>query len=395
MLLSVALLILGGFLLAEICYYVKLPRLIGFLLMGIFMGPYVFDLIAPELQAISADLRLMALVIILIRAGLALHLEDFKQMGKPALKMAFLPATFEMVFIVLAAPWLLGLSWVEAFMLGAIIAAVSPAVVIPKMLDMIANEEGTDKRIPQLLIASASVEDIFVIIVFTTVVGFYQTGSISTLSLLSIPLGIVAGIGMGMGVSYLLVRMFKRFSIRDSKKVLIILGSAILMMVLDDGLIGIVPFSGLIAVIALSLGLFYFYPILAKRLVKKFEKVWILAELMLFALVGALVDIRLISLLGLSAIVLLVLSLSFRSLGTFMASKQKQFNSKEQAFIIASYLPKATVQASIGAIPLALGVPNGDVILAIAVLAILITAPLGSLITDIGRKRLLSPSQNS
>ncbi len=388
MLLSLALLIIGGFLLGELCHRLKLPRLIGMLFTGILLGPYVFDLIAPELHAISKDLRMIALVIILIRAGLALDLKDLKKVGRPAVLIAFIPATFEMLLIVLLGPVLLGLSLLESAMLGAIVAAVSPAVVIPRMLDMIDKQQGTKKAIPQMIMAGASVDDIYVIVVFAALLRVYQTGTFDMLAIIFLPVSILLGIMFGGLIGLFLVKIFKRFHMRDSNKVLTILSIALVFIVIEETLASYLPFSGLIAVLSMGIMILHRYPVLAERLVVKFEKVWIFAELLLFALVGALVDIRLLPLIGVATLLLLFVSLLVRSIGTLLASHQKHFNWRERLFIIGAYLPKATVQASIGAIPLAYGVANGDVILAVAILAILVTAPLGALFIDRWRERL-------
>jgi len=268
-------------------------------------------------------------------------------------------------------------------MLGAIVSAVSPAVVIPKMLEMIARKEGTEKKIPQPILAGASIDDIYVIVVFTAIMRVYTTGTLNLGALLlTLPLALFLGVVGGSLVGLLFVKAMKRYHIRDSHKVLLILSSAFLLVQLETVLLTWVPFSGLIAVVSLAIMILYGYPILAERLVKKFEKLWVFAELMLFVLVGALVNITLLPLIGLNAIILLLLALAFRSLGTYLATHSKRFNAQEKRFMIASYLPKATVQASLGAVPLSLGVPGGEIILAVSMAAIVISAPLGAGLID-------------
>ena len=390
MILSLALIILAGFALSEVAFRLKLPRIVGMILAGILLGPYVFDLIAPEVLAISIDLRQIALVIILLRAGLALDLRDLKKVGRPALLLSFLPATFELVGVLVLGPLLLGLTLIEAAVLGTILAAVSPAVVVPRMLKLIEEGRGTAKGIPQMIMAGASVDDIYVIVLFTAFVRMAQSGELSLVTFLELPIAILTGIAAGALVGIGAARFFRWFHMRDTTKVLVLLSLALLFVAGEAALPSFVPFSGFLAVLAMGIALLMKYPALTDRLVRKYEKIWVFAETLLFVLVGVAVDIRTIPTVGLLSIALIFGALLFRSVGVLISTIGKKFTLKERLYVVVSYLPKATVQASIGSIPLALGISSGDVMLTIAVLAILVTAPLGAFLMDLTKQRLLT-----
>jgi len=389
MLLTLSLIIVVGFALSELFFRLRLPRIIGLLFAGILIGPYVFDLIAPEMLAISIDLRQIALVIILIRAGLSLDLKDLKKVGRPALLLSFIPATMEIIGILILGPLLLGLTFIESAVLGSILAAVSPAVVVPKMLKLIDDKQGTKKRIPQLIMAGASVDDIYVIVLFTQFVQMAQTGAVSWTRLLFLPISIILGVGVGVLIGLLFVSFFKRFHLRDTAKVLLILSFSLFFVTIEHEFSHIVPYSGLISVLAMGITILTKYRLLASRLVKKYEKIWVFTETLLFVLVGTAVDITTIPNIGLMAIIVVFGSLIFRSIGVLLATITTGLKNKEKIFVIEAYLPKATVQASIGSIPLALGIGNGNTMLTLAVISILITAPLGALLIDMTKNKLL------
>jgi len=389
MLLSLSLIIVVGFTLSELFRRIKIPRIVGMILAGIILGPYVLDLIAPEMLAISLDLRQIALVVILLRAGLSLDIQDLKKVGRPAILMSFLPATFEIIGVLILGPIFLGLTLLESAILGSILAAVSPAVVVPKMLHLMELKQGTKKNIPQLIMAGASVDDIYVIVLFTSFIQMAQSGSVSWDAFLFLPISIILGIVVGIVFGLIFVWFFKRFHIRDTTKVLIILSFSLFFLTIENELSQIVPFSGLLSSLAMGVTILSKYQILAERLVKKYEKIWVFTETLLFVLVGAAVDITTIPQIGIMVVVLIFGSLFFRSIGVMFATMKHGFKFKEKLFIVVSYLPKATVQASIGSIPLALGISNGNTMLTVAVLAILITAPLGAFLIDITRTPLL------
>lgn len=390
MLTSLAYIFLTGLMLGWIFNRMKMPGLLGMLLTGILLGPFVLNLLSPEILGISPDLRQLALVIILMRAGLALNLDELKKAGRAAVLMCFVPALFEIAGIMLLAPRLLHLSYAEAALLGTVVAAVSPAVIVPKMLQLIDRNYGTSKSIPQMIMAAGSVDDVFVIVLFTICTGLVQGEDISLGVLREIPEAVVLGILLGGVAGWMLTRYFKRFHLRDSVKVLILLSIAFLLIALEKQLKAAVAISGLLAVMTVGAAIFRFYPVLAKRLSVKFQKLWIAAELILFVLVGATVDIQYVEQAGLSAILLILGAWVFRMAGVGAALIGTPLNYRERLFCMIAYSPKATVQAAIGSIPLALGLPCGTTILTVAVLAILITAPLGAFGIDISYKRLLS-----
>jgi len=382
MLLSIALIVILSLFISQIFQMIKLPKIIGMLIAGIILGPFVLNMISPDLLNISTDLRQIALIVILIRAGLSLDLEDLKKVGRSAVLLSFIPATIEMVAITIFAPLLFNISYLDAAILGSVIAAVSPAVVVPRMIQLIKSGHGQDKKIPQMILAGASIDDVYVIVIFTSLIQMYQGDGFSLISFLLVPVAIILGIILSIFSGVILVKFFKRFHMRDTLKVLIIFSVGFLFIVLEQTLKDIFPISGLIAVMTLGVTILKTHDVLAKRLVSKFEKIWVIAEIMLFVLVGAAVDITVMVNVGLLAIALIGISLVFRMIGVVIALIKTPLVPKEKLYVGFSYMPKATVQAAIGAIPLALGIPSGQLILTIAVLAILVTAPLGAILMD-------------
>ena len=389
MLFSLALILLCALALSEIMQKLKLPGLIGMLLTGILLGPYSLNLISPDLLNISADLKEMALIIILTRAGLALNIEDLKKVGRPAMLMCFVPATFEMAATTILAPLFFPVSHLEAAIMGAVLGAVSPAVVIPKMLKLMESGHGIKKRIPQLIMAGASVDDIFVIVLFTSFMGVYAGGDFDLHTLIRIPAAIILGLLIGILTGLALTWFFRKVHLRDTVKILVILSMAFLLITLETTIKAHVPMSGLLAVMALGCTVLKQNDILAGRLSVKFAKIWVAAELILFVLVGAAVDIRYARQAGTRAIVLIFAVLLIRVCGVFICLAKTNLTIKERCFCALAYLPKATVQAAIGGLPLAAGVAAGNLILAVAVLAILISAPLGAIGMETTYKRLL------
>lgn len=403
MLTSLALIFLCGLLLGSIFKKLRLPSLIGMLIVGIILGPYVLNLLDDSILSISADLRELALIIILTRAGLSLNLNDLKKIGRPAMLMSFLPATFEMVGTVLLAQKLFSLPLLDASVLAAVISSASPAVIVPSMLKLMDKGYGTNKSIPQLVLAGASVDDVFNIVVFTSFLSLAEkkmnssqlsvAATISPLRFLEIPVAILLGILIGVLMGILLSQLFKHVHMRDSVKVIILLSSAFLLVALEDFTKNVIPFSGLLAVMASGIILLKNIPSTAERVSSKFSKLWVGAEIMLFVLVGASVNIQYATSAGLKAIAMLVVILLFRMVGVFCCLIKTNLNWKERLFCALANLPKATVQAAIGAIPLSIGLASGETILAVAVFSILFTAPLGALIIDSTYKKLLTKTK--
>lgn len=389
MLTSLALIFLLGLLLSGIFKKLNLPGLIGMLLTGIILGPHVLNLLDDSILMISSDLRQLALIIILTRAGLSLDIEDLKRVGRPAFLMCFVPACFEIIGTIIIAPKLLGISILDAAVMGAVIAAVSPAVVVPKMLYLMENNYGTNKSIPQLIMAGASVDDVFVIVLFTVFTGLAQGQNISPISFVQIPISIVTGLLFGVIVGIILSNFFKKIHMRDSIKVIIILSISFLFVSMENALKGIVPFSGLLAVMSLGAALQRKRTVVAQRLSIKFSKLWVGAELLLFVLVGATVDLKYAIAAGGSTVIMIFVVLVFRMIGVFLCLLKTDLTFKERLFCMLAYMPKATVQAAIGSIPLSIGLSSGNIILTVAVLSILITAPLGAFSIDITHKRWL------
>lgn len=389
MLLSVALIVLLSLIFAYLFNFLKLPRMIGMLLAGILLGPYVLDLIDPSILNISAELRQISLIVILIRAGLSLDLNDLKKIGRPALLLSFIPALFEFIVIMVVAPLFFDITLIEAAIIGAIVAAVSPAIIVPRMIKLMERGYGKKKPIPQLILAGASIDDVFVIILFTSLVQSYQTNTFSIQSILLIPVSLVLGIVLGVAIGVILVKLFKKYHMRDTIKVLIIFSMGFLMIALENSLKDVIMISGLVSVMVLGGTILNQYQILAHRLVNKFEKIWVVAEIMLFVLVGAVLDISVIPGIGIFAIILVFIGLLGRMLGVMISLIKTKLNQKEKLFVGISYIPKATVQAAIGAIPLSLGFMSGQLMLSIAVLSIVITAPIGAFLMDLSYSKLL------
>lgn len=389
MLTSLALIFLCGLLLGSIFQKIKLPPLLGMIITGIILGPYALNLIDQSVLSISSDLRQIALIIILTRAGLNLDINSLKKVGRPAILMCFLPACFEIIGMVLLAPPLLGISILDALIMGTVVAAVSPAVIVPKMLKLIETGYGKDKSIPQMIMAGASVDDVFVIVLFTSFTGLAQGESFSPISLIQVPISIILGLGLGILIGIILGFFFKKVHMRDSIKVIIILSISFLLVTLENSLKGIVPISGLIAIMSIGISLQKIRSDASKRISTKFSKLWVAAELMLFVLVGATVDIKYAFSAGIMAILLIFWVLVFRMIGVLICLIKTKLNKKERIFCMIAYCPKATVQAAIGYIPLTMGLSCGNIVLTVAVLSILITAPLGAFFIELLYKRLL------
>ena len=401
MLTSLAFIFLVGLAMAAICQRLKLPRIIGMLVTGIILGPYVLDLLDPSILAISSELRQMALIIILLKAGLSLNLADLKKVGRPAILMSCVPASFEILGFILFAPLVLGITRTEAAVMGSVLAAVSPAVVVPRMVQLMESKYGTGKSIPQLIMAGASCDDIFVIVLFSTFVGMAQGGSANLMDLASIPVSIVLGILLGAIAGFILSLFFEtayahKHYVRNSMKVIVVLGTAFLLMAIETWLEGIVSLSGLLAVMSMACVIkLKSTPSVSFRLSEKFGKLWLAAEVILFVLVGAAVDIRYTLDAGIAAVGMILIALAFRCVGVSLCMLKTPLNKKERLFCVIAYLPKATVQAAIGSVPLAMGLPCGQIVLSVAVLAILITAPLGAIGMDATYKRLLTREETT
>ncbi|SCJ29602.1 potassium/proton antiporter [uncultured Clostridium sp.] len=395
MLTSLALIFLVGLSAAAICGYLHLPRIIGMLFTGIILGPHVLGLLDDKILSISSELRQIALIIILLKAGLSLNLADLKKVGRPAVMMAFVPASFEICGYLLCAPMILGITRIESAVMGAVLAAVSPAVVVPRMVQLMENGYGTEKSIPQMILAGASCDDIFVIVLFSTFAGMAQGGTADFTQFLNIPVSIVLGILLGAAVGYLLSLFFetayaKEHYVRNSMKVIVVLGLSFLLMAVETWAKPYVSVSGLLAVVSMACVLKMKCPkSVSGRLSEKFGKLWIAAEVVLFVMVGAAVDIRYTATAGGAAVVMILLALIFRTAGVCVCMAGTALNKKERLFTVIAYLPKATVQAAIGSVPMAMGLSCGQIVLSVAVLAILITAPLGAIGMDVTYRRLL------
>ena len=389
MLFSISLIFLVGMAMGWAFNKFKLPSLIGMLLTGIILGPFVLNLIDESILTISSELRKIALIIILTRAGLGLDISGLKKIGRPALLMCFLPATFELIGIIIVAPKLMGLSFLEACVLGAVLAAVSPAVVVPRMVKLMDEGYGVKQGIPQLILAGASVDDVYVIVLFSTFVSMMQGENTSVVSFVNIPISIILGILIGLAIGYLLALFFKKVHIRDTSKVLIILSISLLLTVAEDNLKTAITFSALISIMFIGVGMKKWHEVLAKRISAKYAKIWVGAEVFLFVLVGATVDISYLGKVGLNAIIVILSALLFRMAGVFVCLIKSKVELKERIFAMLAYTPKATVQAAIGGIPLSLGLACGDTVLTVAVLAIVLTAPLGAFAIDLSYNKLL------
>ena len=389
MLTSIAIILLFGLLVGWIFSKMRLPSLLGMIIVGIVLSPNCLNLVDDSILTISGDLRQIALVIILTRAGLSLNLSDLKKVGRPAILMCFVPACIEMVGTLIFAPLLLGVSILDAAIIGSVMAAVSPAVVVPRMIKLIEDGYGTDKCIPQLILAGASVDDVFVLVVFAALTTLASTGDVAAISFIQIPISILLGVLLGGFVGTILVWFFRKFHIRDSVKVLIILSVSFLLLELQTGLEGIVPVSGLLAIMSMGIIINQKYDVLAKRLSVKYNKLWLGAEIFLFVLVGIAVDLKYALAAGIGVILLVILVLVFRMMGVAISLVKTQLNKKERLFCAVAYTPKATVQAALGTVPLAMGLSCGEIVLTVAVISILITAPLGAICVDNLYKKLL------
>lgn len=390
MLFSISVLLLLGMSLGALCKKLHLPALTGMLITGIFLGPYALDLIDTSILSVSADLRRIALIIILIRAGLSLNLEDLKKVGRPAILMCFVPACFEMAGMILLAPKLLGVSLLDAAILGSVIAAVSPAVIVPNMVKLMEEGYGTKKGIPQLILAGASVDDVFVIVVFTAFTNLAAGDSVSIRSFVNIPISIFLGMIAGLGIGLLLSVFFHRIHMRDTAKVILFLCISFLLVTLEDYCANVIPFASLIAVMTIGVALQQKNQALSLRLSSKFNKLWVGAEIILFVLVGATVDLRYLKSAGGTAVLLLLFVLLFRMSGVFLCLAGTDLTKKERLFCMIAYTPKATVQAAIGGIPLALRLSCGNLVLTVAVVSILLTAPLGAFCIENSYQKLLT-----
>lgn len=396
MLTSLAFIFLVGLFMAAICQRLKLPRIIGMLITGIVLGPYVLDLLDPSILSISADLRQMALIIILLKAGLSLNLADLKRVGRPAIMMSCVPASCEILAFFLFAPGILGVTRIEAAVMGAVLGAVSPAVVVPRMVQLIDSKYGTDKSIPQLILVGASCDDIFVIVLFSTFLGMAQGGHANLMDFINIPVSIVLGIALGAITGYLLSLFFEtaythNHCVRNSMKVIVVLGVSFLLMAIETWLKESISVSGLLAVVSMACVLkIKSVTFVSKRLSEKFGKLWLAAEVLLFVLVGAAVDIRYTLNAGIAAILMIFLALIFRSAGVALCLVGTPLTWKERLFCMIAYLPKATVQAAIGSVPLAAGLACGKIVLSVAVMAIVTAAPVGAFGMDVLYKKLLN-----
>lgn len=389
MLTSLALIFILGLSLGTISEKLKLPKLIGMIIAGIILSPYFLNLLDGTIMSISSDLRRLALVIILTRAGLSLDVKELKKVGRPAFLMCFLPATFEIIGVLLIAPKLLGVSYLDAAIIGSTLAAVSPAVIVPRMLKIMEEGYGSKKSIPQLVLAGASIDDIFVIVMFTAFTSLALGEKVSIGSFLEIPTSIVTGIILGIIVGILLVNYFKKVNLRDTVKVIVLLSISFLLLEIENRVSGVIKISGLLAIMSMGLTIYSKNKEVSKKLSEKYNNLWIPAEIILFVLVGAIVDLNYIKDSGIKAILVILFALTFRVFGVFICLIKTDLNMKERVFCAIAYLPKATVQAAIGGLPLAMGLSCGNIVLTVALLSILITAPIGAFLVDISYKKLL------
>lgn len=386
---SIAFIIIFGLLFGQIFEKFKLPTFLGMIIAGIFLGPGIMNLIDSSILNVSSDLREIALIIILMRAGLSLDIMDLKKIGRPAILMCFLPACFEILGAAILGPALLGISLIDSLIVGSVIAAVSPAIVVPRMIKLIENKYGKKHSIPQIILAGASVDDVFVIVVFTAFTSLASTGKFSLLGFIQIPIAIILGIVAGILLGYICVKIFKKNHMRDSVKISVLISIGFLLVELQNVLDGIIPFSGFLAIMSMGIFIKNKYEILASRLSLKYNKLWVVSEVFLFVLVGVTVDIHHPSLKGIFAILLVIGALMFRMVGVLVSLIKTKFEFREKLFCMISYTPKATVQAAIGSIPLAMGLACGHTVLTVAVVSILITAPFGAICIDKTYRKLL------
>lgn len=388
MLNSLALIILLGLVSAMILEKIKLPNIIGMLVVGIMLGPSMFNMLDESLLSISGDIKEIALIIILLKAGLSLDLTDLKKVGRPAVLLCFLPATFEILGFIIFGPKLLGLTLLESAILGAVMGAVSPAVIVPRMTFLLENGYGK-KGLPQMVIAGSSADDVYVIVIFTALLALAKGSKISIMSFLNIPISIILGILMGVLVGFIMVYLFKNYKLRNTYKVIILLSICFLFVSIEKSLEGKLAISGFLAIMAMGVTIFNKYPSLSKIFQVKFSKMWLISEIILFVLVGASVNISYAFKAGLGTIVIIFIALLFRMLGTYLCLLKTKFNNKERLFTCITQIPKATVQAAIGGVPLEMGLLCGNTVLTVAVLSIIITAPLGSILIDKTQYKLL------
>lgn len=388
MLNSLALIILLGLVSAMILEKIKLPNIIGMLIVGIMLGPSMFNMLDESLLSISGDIKEIALIIILLKAGLSLDLTDLKKVGRPAVLLCFLPATFEILGFIIFGPKLLGLTLLESAILGAVMGAVSPAVIVPRMTSLLENGYGK-KGLPQMVIAGSSADDVYVIVIFTALLALAKGSKISIMSFLNIPISIILGIIMGVLVGFIMVYLFKNYKLRNTYKVIILLSICFLFVSIEKSLEGKLAISGFLAIMAMGVTIFNKYPSLSKIFQVKFSKMWLISEIILFVLVGASVNISYAFKAGLGTIVIIFIALLFRMLGTYLCLLKTKFNNKERLFTCITQIPKATVQAAIGGVPLEMGLLCGNTVLTVAVLSIIITAPLGSILIDKTQYKLL------
>lgn len=388
MLNSLALIILLGLVSAMILEKIKLPNIIGMLIVGIMLGPSMFNMLDESLLSISGDIKEIALIIILLKAGLSLDLTDLKKVGRPAVLLCFIPATFEILGFIIFGPKLLGLTLLESAILGAVMGAVSPAVIVPRMTSLLENGYGK-KGLPQMVIAGSSADDVYVIVIFTALLALAKGSKISIMSFLNIPISIILGILMGVLVGFIMVYLFKNYKLRNTYKVIILLSICFLFVSIEKSLEGKLAISGFLAIMAMGVTIFNKYPSLSKIFQVKFSKMWLISEIILFVLVGASVNISYAFKAGLGTIVIIFIALLFRMLGTYLCLLKTKFNNKERLFTCITQIPKATVQAAIGGVPLEMGLLCGNTVLTVAVLSIIITAPLGSILIDKTQYKLL------
>lgn len=389
MLSSIAMIVLLGIFTHVICRKINIPSLVGLIFIGILIGPSVFDWLDPTLLEISADIRQVVLIVILTRAGLSLNLNDLKKVGRPAVLLSFLPATFEIIGTMIFAPIFLGLSLIESALLGAVLSAVSPAVVVPRMITLINKKRGTNKGIPQLILAASSVDDIYALVMFSAFLSLALSGEFSVFSLLDIPLSIISGVLIGFLTGYFLSMLFKKVQLQVIIQVLIMLSLSFILVSMETWFVNI-PFSGILAVMSMSIVIYRQIPGRADQILHLYNQLWIPGEIFLFVLVGASVDIHYAFSAGFTPVIVILLALTIRTIGTWLSVRHSILNTKEKIFTAIAYMPKATVQAAIGGVPLALGLPAGELILTVSVLAILITAPIGAFGIDYSYSKLLT-----
>lgn len=389
MLLSIALIALTALALGLLFQKIRIPAIVAMILTGVLYGPAMLNLIDPTILSLSSDLRKIALVVILLRAGMSLRTSDFKKIGKPAIWMSFLPATVEIIIVALLGHWLFELPWISSFLLGSVVAAVSLAVVVPAMIQLIEQKRGTEKSIPQLLLGAVAIDNVFVLVVFSMLLDFSTSGSASWFALVQLPISILLGAAIGAFAGYVSVWVFRKLHLRDTVKTIVLISIALLFVELEKILQPFLPFSSLMATISMGIVIKVLYPVLSERLSLKFSKLWVGAEIMLFVLVGAIVNLNSISNVFWMAFLILLVGALFHGITVVISLHGSSFTNKEKVFSAFAYLPKATMQAAVGAIPLEAGVPGGEIILSVALIAILLSAPTGALLTDLFSQRWL------